>query len=310
VRLGLVLGEVATGLKRNVSMVISVILVTFISLTFVGAAILLQFQITQMKGYWYDKAQVTVSFCLPFDKAANCSGSEASQEQIDAVEATLTSDTLQPYIESYAFESHDDAYKNFQAQFGDTTLGEFTTPEGLPQSFRINLVDPDDSNQSALIAEALSNAPGVFSVDDQRKYLDQIFAVLNTASFAAVGLAGLMLIAAVLLIATTIRLSAFSRRRELGIMRLVGASNRFIQTPFILEGVFAAVIGSLLAGGAIVAIVQFFVRGFVSDALGPASTIALIGLDDALVVVPVLVVIGGVLAAASAGFAINRYLKV
>jgi cell division transport system permease protein len=131
--------------------------------------------------------------------------------------------------------------------------------------------------------------------------------VLNTASFTAVGLAALMLIAAVLLIATTIRLSAFSRRRELGIMRLVGASNRFIQTPFILEGVFAAVIGSLLASGAILALVQFFVRGYLSDKIG---SVALIGVSDGIVVVPILIVIGGVLAAASAGFAINRYLKV
>ena len=91
-------------------------------------------------------------------------------------------------------------------------------------------------------------------------------------------------------------------------MRLVGASNRFIQTPFILEGVFAAVIGSVMAGGAIVAIVQFFVRGYLVSAL--PSTTALIGLDDAAIVVPILIVLGGVLAAASAGFAINRYLKV
>jgi cell division transport system permease protein len=117
-----------------------------------------------------------------------------------------------------------------------------------------------------------------------------------------------MLIAAVLLIATTIRLSAFSRRRELGIMRLVGASNRFIQTPFILEGVFAALIGSLLAGAAIVVIVQVFVKGYLATTIGATTT--LVGLDDALVVVPILIVLGGVLAAGSAGFAINRYLKV
>jgi cell division transport system permease protein len=117
-----------------------------------------------------------------------------------------------------------------------------------------------------------------------------------------------MLIAAVLLIATTIRLSAFSRRRELGIMRLVGASNRFIQTPFILEGVFAALIGSVLAGLAIVGIVQFFVRGYLATAL-PLGT-SLVGIGDALVVVPILIVIGAILAAGSAGVAINRYLKV
>ena len=91
-------------------------------------------------------------------------------------------------------------------------------------------------------------------------------------------------------------------------MRLVGASNRFIQTPFILEGVFAALIGSVLAGGAIVAIVHFFVRGYLQTVL--PATAALIGLDDALLVVPILIVIGGLLSAASAGFAINRYLKV
>ena len=90
-------------------------------------------------------------------------------------------------------------------------------------------------------------------------------------------------------------------------MRLVGASNRFIQTPFILEGVFAALIGSVLAGGAVVAIVQFFVKGYLAETL-PTTT--LVGLDEAVIVVPILIVVGGVLAAASAGFAISRYLKV
>ena len=303
-RLGLVLGEAANGLRRNISMVISVILVTFISLTFVGAAILLQFQIVQMKGYWYDRAQVAVYFCTDSDVSENCS-EEATQEQINAVEAEMTSPTLEPFIEKYTFEDHDLAYANFQTYLGDSPAASFVKPEMLNEAFRVNLKDP--SNADVLI-ESLSSLAGVQSVDDQRKYLDQIFSVLNAASYTAIGLAVLMLIAAVLLIATTIRLSAFSRRRELGIMRLVGASNRFIQTPFILEGVFAALIGSVLAGGAVVAIVHFFVRGYLQGVL--PATAALIGLDDALLVVPILIVIGGLLSAASAGFAINRYLKV
>ena len=304
-RLGLVLGEAANGLRRNISMVISVILVTFISLTFVGAAILLQLQIVQMKGYWYDRAQVAVYLCTESEATGNCAEEEASPEQISAVEGLLNSATLKPYIEKFEFETHDEAYVNFQAQLGDSPVASFVKPEMLNQTFRVNLIDP--ANADVLI-ESLSGQPGVESVVDQRKYLDQIFAVLNAASYTAIGLAVLMLIAAVLLIATTIRLSAFSRRRELGIMRLVGASNRFIQTPFILEGVFAALIGSVLAGGAVVAIVQFFVRGYLLKVL--PSTTALIGLDDAALVVPILIVLGGVLAAASAGFAINRYLKV
>jgi cell division transport system permease protein len=116
-----------------------------------------------------------------------------------------------------------------------------------------------------------------------------------------------MLVAAVLLIATTIRLSAFSRRRELGIMLLVGASNRFIQTPFVLEGVIAAAIGAVLAGGAITAVVWFFVRNFLAERF---TGTAFIGMGDAAIVVPAVIVIGVLLAAASASIAIRRYLKV
>lgn len=302
---GLIMSEVANGLRRNLSMVISVILVTFISLTFVGAAILLQMQIGQMKGYWYDRAQVAVYLCTNVDTTGNCSQTEATQAQKDAVEAKLKSPSLSPYIKKYEFENHAQAYKNFQAQFSNSPIAGFVTPETLNESFRVNLNNPSDAD---ILIESLSGLAGVQNVEDQRGYLDQIFAVLNTASVTAIGVAVLMLVAAVLLIATTIRLSAFSRRRELGIMRLVGASNRFIQTPFILEGVFSALVGSVLAGLAIVAIVQFFVQGVLTRTLQTTTT--LVGLPDALLVVPILIVVGALLAAASASVAISRYLKV
>jgi cell division transport system permease protein len=305
VRLGLILGEAGNGLRRNVSMVISVILVTFISLTFVGAAILLQMQIGQMKGYWYDRAQVAVYMCTDVDDTGNCSQAEATKTQIDAVEALLNSPTLKPYIDKYEYETHEQAYQNFQDQLSGSPIASLVTPDVLNESFRVNLKNPDDAD---VLIESLSGQAGVQDVQDQRGYLDQIFSVLNAASATAIGIAALMLIAAVLLIATTIRLSAFSRRRELGIMRLVGASNRFIQTPFVLEGVFASVIGSVLAGVAIVGIVQFFVQGVLVQTLGTTTT--LVGLGDALTVVPILIVVGALLAAASASVAISRYLKV
>ncbi|MDH6180484.1 cell division transport system permease protein [Microbacteriaceae bacterium SG_E_30_P1] len=304
-RVGLILGEVANGLRRNVSMVISVVLVTFISLTFVGAAILLQMQIGQMKGYWYDRAQVAVYMCTDVDTTGNCTQTAATDAQIAAVQDQLDGPALSPYIERYEFETHEQAYENFQNQFADSPIAAFVTPETLNESFRVNLINPADAD---ILIESLSGSAGVQNVEDQRGYLDQIFSVLNAASYTAIGVAALMLIAAVLLIATTIRLSAFSRRRELGIMRLVGASNRFIQTPFILEGVFAALIGSLLAGGAIVAIVQFFVQGYLQSTLQATTT--LVGVSDAAIVVPILVIVGAALAAASAGVAISRYLKV
>ncbi|HEX4401458.1 MAG TPA: permease-like cell division protein FtsX [Galbitalea sp.] len=306
-RFGLVLSEAAQGLRRNVAMVISVILVTFISLTFVGAAILMQMQIGQMKGYWYDRAQVAIYFCTSIDNTGACTGSDASAAEIAAVKAQLDSTALKPYIKRVSFESHQEAYDNFKSQFAGSPLLAFTKPSMLNESYRVNLKDP---NQAEIIIEGTSSLAGVQDVEDQRAYLDQIFAVLNAASFTAIGLATLMLIAAVLLIATTIRLSAFSRRREIGIMRLVGASNRYIQTPFVLEGVFAALIGSLLAGGAIVAIVQLFVKDYLASPAVLGSTTTLIGPADAWLVVPILIVLGALLASLSASAAISRYLKV
>ncbi|RFA20334.1 permease-like cell division protein FtsX [Subtercola boreus] len=304
-RFALILGEVGTGLRRNMSMVVSVVLVTFISLTFVGAAILLQMQIGQMKSYWYDKAQVAVYMCTATSGGDNCANGEATADQIAAVDAQLKSPTLSPFIQQYYFETHEEAYEKFKQQFAGNDVAQYVTPDLLNQTYWINMVDPQ---QSAVLVESLSGQPGVDSVVDQRSYLEQIFSILNAASYTAIGIAILMLVAAVLLIATTIRLSAFSRRREIGIMRLVGASNRFIQTPFILEGVIAALIGSVLAGAAVWGVVHFFVQGYLQQAL-PFT--AFVNDNDALaIVVPVLIVLSIVLAAFSAKFAITRYLKV
>lgn len=303
-RLGLVLSEVGQGLRRNLSMVVSVVLVTFISLTFVGAAMLLQMQINEMKSYWFDRAQVAVYLCTEFATIGGCEQQAASPEQIAQVEAQLESATLAPFIDTYYFETQEEAYANFQDQFAGTAAAELVSPEFLPPAFWVDLVDVD---QSQILVDALGGLAGVESIEDERAYLDGVFDVLNASSITAVGIAALMLVAAVLLIATTIRLSAFSRRRELGIMRLVGASNRFIQTPFILEGVVAALIGSALAGVAIIAIVEFFVQGYLTQALPLTS---LVGLDEALLVAPVLLVAGALLAAVSANVAITRYLRV
>jgi cell division transport system permease protein len=302
-RLGLILAEVGSGFRRNLSMVVSVVLVTFISLTFFGAAILLQFQIAQTKGYWYDRAQVTVYFCTDVDLDAKCAQTEASKDQIAAVQQQLDGPTLKPYIKHVYFQTHEQEFKNFQEQFKGTSAAQLATPDILPQTFRINLKDP---NQSEVVIDQVHGMPGVETVEDQRSVLEPIFAIMNASSLTAIGIAALMLVAAVLLISTTIRLSAFSRRRELGIMRLVGASNRFIETPFILEGVLAALIGAVLAAGAVIALVKFFVQ----DYLGTHISGVTIGLRDAAVVAPILLVVGALLAAVSASVAIRRYLKV
>ena len=303
-RFSFVFSEMGIAIRRNLSMIVSVILVTFISLTFVGTAGLLQQQIGSMKTYWYDKAQVAIYLCTKTSPQEICPQGEASKDVQGTITKRLKSDTLAPYIDKYYFENHQQAYETFQKEFKDNSVAKYVTPEQLNETFWVNLKDP---NQAPIIIESFNGLAGVEEVKDQRTYLDQIFSMLNIASLAAIAIAGLMLFSAALLISTTIRLSAVMRRREIGIMRLVGASNFYIQLPFILEGVVAGVIGSLLSGAAIIGIVQFFVQGFLANQL-PFTTF--VGLGDALALLPGLVLVGAGLAAIAAATSIRRYLRV
>jgi cell division transport system permease protein len=302
-RANFVLTEIGVAIRRNLSMVISVILVTFISLTFVGTAGLLQQQIGSMKTYWYDKAQVAIYLCTKTSPQDVCPQGEASGDVQTTVKNRLDSETLKPYIEKYYFQNHQQAYETFQKEFKDNAVAKYVTPAQLNETFWVNLKDP---NQAPIIIESFNGLSGVEEVKDQRSYLDQIFSMLNIASLAALSIAGLMLFSATLLISTTIRLSAVMRRREIGIMRLVGASNFYIQLPFILEGVVAGVIGSLLAGGAILALVQFFVQGYLAQQLPFTS---FVGLADAAALIPALVGVGALLAGLAAFSSIRRYLR-
>jgi cell division transport system permease protein len=303
-RFSFVFSEMGIAIRRNLSMIVSVILVTFISLTFVGTAGLLQQQIGSMKTYWYDKAQVAIYLCTKTSPQEICPQGEASKDVQGTITERLKSETLAPYIDKYYFENHQQAYETFQKEFKDNSVAKYVTPEQLNETFWVNLKDP---NQAPIIIESFNGLAGVEEVKDQRTYLDQIFSMLNIASLAAISIAGLMLFSAALLISTTIRLSAVMRRREIGIMRLVGASNFYIQLPFILEGVVAGVIGSLLSGAAIMGIVQFFVQGFLANQL-PFTTF--VGLGDALALLPGLVLVGAGLAAIAAATSIRRYLRV
>ena len=302
-RLGLILSEAFTGLRRNASMVISVVLVTFVSLTFVGAAMLMQMQIGIMKDFWVDRAQVAIYMCTAISQAPTCTDGVATEEQLASVQEKLDGPALSPLIRDVRFEDSEEAYQNVIDLLGED-YASVITPDQLNETYWINLVD---QRQSDVILEAFRGTEGVEEVQDQLQYLEPLFSALTVATYIAVGIAALMLIAAVLLIATTIRLSAYARRRELGIMRLVGASNRFIQTPFVLEGVFAALIGSILASAAVIAGVHFGVDQYLRGRVEFVTT--WVGLEEAWLVVPVLILIGVVLSALSASFAIRRWLR-
>ncbi|MFP5347846.1 MAG: permease-like cell division protein FtsX, partial [Actinomycetes bacterium] len=201
-------------------------------------------------------------------------------------------------------ESKAEAYKRFKEQFADSpAIVDNVTEEQMPESFRVKLVDPE---QYQVISQYFAGRQGVEQVEDQRELLDTFFAVLNTLTVVALGFALVMVVAAALLIATTIRLSAFNRRRETGIMRLVGASSLFIQLPFLLEGVLAACGGAVLATVALWALLKFGV-GWLAENL---TIFTYVGTAELWTVAPVLFAVAIVLAGVSSLVTVSRYLKV
>ncbi|PFG36086.1 cell division transport system permease protein [Flavimobilis soli] len=303
-RLQFILSEIGIGLRRNLSMTISVILVTFVSLTFVGAASLLQMQVSKLKDDWYGKVEVTVLLCPTGSSKVQCASGEATPEQVSDLEALIASPELAPEIQEVWFETKEQAFESFQEYFSGQDWAEAIRVEDMQASFRIKLVNPENYQ---VVSDVLTGRPGVESVEDQRKIFDSLFLVLNRASVLAVGLAAVMLLAAVLLITTTIRLSALSRRRETGIMRLVGASNLFIQLPFMLEGALAAALGAVLAVGGLWLGVKYLVTDWLA---GEVSWVPLVGVGEVWTIAPLLLAVAIVLAAISSLVTLNRYTKV
>jgi cell division transport system permease protein len=303
-RLQFILSEIGLGLRRNVTMTISVILVTFVSLTFVGSAALLQGQIGKMKDQWYGKVEVSVFLCPQTSSAPTCAGGEVSDAQKQDIRAALDAPEVKPWVQKVYYESQQEAYKEFQKEFKDQFWASAATVNDMNASYRIKLTDP---KQYQVVADVVAGRQGVEDVQDQQKLFDKLFLVLNRATLLAGGLALVMLLAAVLLITTTIRLSALSRRRETGIMRLVGASTVFIQLPFMLEGAIAATVGALLAVGGLWLGVQYLVTDWLGRSV---QWIPYVTTQDVLTVAPLLVAIAILLAGISSLVTLSRYTKV
>ncbi|MDQ6911158.1 MAG: permease-like cell division protein FtsX [Actinomycetota bacterium] len=301
-RITFLLGEIGNGLRRNVSMVVSVVLVTMISMYLLGLGLLAQRQVDTMKDYWYDRVQVSIFLCVDKSLYPSCAGTATSEAQRNQIKAQL--EQMKPPVKDVYYESQAQAYQRFKDQFRNSPLGDQATERAFADSFRVSLSDPAKYD---VIASSFQGAPGVGKVQDQKQLLDKFFSFMNVVSWFAIALSVLMVICATLLMATTIRQTAFSRRRETGIMRLVGASNFTIQFPFIMETVVAAVLGAGLAMGLLWATVRYGISGYLSTAM---LDTAFIGVPDVIAVAPW--VVGGVvvLAMVTSGFTIRRYLRV
>ncbi|AKU16269.1 permease-like cell division protein FtsX [Luteipulveratus mongoliensis] len=305
-RLQFMLSEIANGLRRNASMIISVILVSMVSLFFLGSGLLAQRQVSTAKGYWYDKVQVSIFLCTAQSTdSPSCADGAVTATQRDQIRRDL--DSLKPLVEKVYFESSDQAFTRFQEQFRNSPYLGSIDKSAMPESFRVKLSDPTRFGE---VVSAFDGAPGVETVSDQRKVLDTFFNLLNVLSIGAVALAVIMLICSILLITTTIRQVAFTRRRQVGIMRLVGASSTVIYLPFVVETVLATMVGAALAIGLLWAMVHYGISGLFDNDPGGGGLVSLIGEHDVWLITPWLAVGGLVLAVVTSWITLRRYLRV
>ncbi|WP_277035228.1 permease-like cell division protein FtsX [Propionimicrobium lymphophilum] len=300
------LRETWSGLKRNLSMTISVIVTMTVSLTLFGLSVLTFAEVDRVKGRWYDKIEISVYLCAKDSASStaggNCEpGQDTSQVQRDLIRERLEAN---PQVEQVFYESKQDAYDEYRRTYADSPLLDSLTVEQMQDSFRLKLVDPQ--NYQGVVAEA-EKLPGVQNVLDMHEVLDPVFSVLNGLKWGTLGMSGLLLVAAMLQIGNTITMSAFTRRKEIGIMRLVGASNSYILLPFLLEALFAGLIAITISGISLLATYYFLI-----DQKAKVSIKALpwITWSDAWLAVGSVALLGVVLSIIPTLFVTRRYLKV
>ncbi|MCX4990556.1 MULTISPECIES: permease-like cell division protein FtsX [unclassified Streptomyces] len=301
-----VLSEIGVGLRRNLTMTFAVVVSVALSLALFGGSLLMSDQVNTMKGYWYDKVNVSIFLCNKSDAESdpNCAKGAVTSDQKKQILADL--DKMSTVVQKVAYESSDQAYKHYKEQFGDSPLASSLTPDQMQESYRIKLKDPE---KYQVIATAFDGRAGVQSVQDQKGILDNLFGLLNGMNWAARAVMAMMLVVALMLIVNTVRVSAFSRRRETGIMRLVGASGFYIQAPFIAEAAVAGLIGGGVACGFLL-IARYFIIDHGLALSEKLNLINFIGWDAVLTKLPLILATSLLMPALAAFFALRKYLKV
>ncbi|NIJ13848.1 cell division transport system permease protein [Saccharomonospora amisosensis] len=297
-RASFVFSEVITGLRRNVTMTIAMILTTAISLGMLGGGLLFVRTIDKMKVSYLDDVEVTVY--LTEDISAG--DKQCSADPCASLRQSLETNQA---VESVVYENRDEAYERFKRIFeGQPELVELARPEALPASLHVKLFDPQRSD---VVVQEYNGQPGVAKVDDQNKFLDRFFSLLNAGRNGTFIVALIAALAAVLLIANTIQVSAYTRRTEVGIMRLVGATRWYTQLPFLLEAVVAGVLGALIGVTGLVTLKYLVLDKILAATGGAIPKIELI--DVLFPVAPILIGVSVLISAFTGYITLRLYVR-
>lgn len=290
-RVKYVLNEVLVGLWRNVTMTIAMIITMSVSLTMLGASVLLYMQVDQMKDFYYGEIEVSIFL-----------REDVTDAQRNAINQAIDSNAL---VESKTYETREQAFEKFKVLWRDSPdFIESVGPDSLPESYRVKLKDPE---QYKAFADQMQGQQGIQDIVDQRELLNKVFDIFNSIQAMALVVAAVMALAALLLVGNTIQVAAYSKRREVAVMKLVGASNWFIQAPFVLEAVVAGLIGSIIGFVAL-----FVGKVVLLDGRLQALTNVLTPIPNGNVwlMLPLLAGVGAGVSAITAWITLRFYLKV
>jgi cell division transport system permease protein len=298
-----VLSEIWIGLRRNLTMTMALIVVVAISLSLLGTGLLFVKQVDRTRTYWQGKVELSIYLCVKTSPAPACQqNGPPTAAQRAAIDKQLAS---MPQVQAVYYVSQQQAYSEFRQDFSNEPALVQDTQEGdIPDSFEVKLKNPEADY--SIVSSAVSGAAGVETVVDEMTILDKFYKLLDGARNAVVIIALILLVAAILLVANTIRLSAFNRRRETSIMRLVGASNFYIQLPFLLEGTIAGLVGWAISAGLLVA-----VKSLMLDSLDQYFSFNVgLSVGDLIEVILISMVIAVLLCGVTSFLTLRRYLRV
>lgn len=288
--------EVGTNLRRNITLTLASILTVAVSLSLVGSALLIRQGVSNATERWNDGIEFIV-FMNP----------DVSEEQDAAVRSDLESS---PQVADFAYIDKEQAFEEFQELFADTPgMVESVTPEILPPSYR---VEPRDADAEAIVAlgQTFETKPGVREVVFAAETVKTFQRLSRILSFGILGVAVVLGGASLLLILNTIRMAMFARRREIQVMKLVGATNWFIRIPFMVEGLIQGFLGALVAVGAVVGLNSLF-RSQLDNADDLVLLQGIVVANSDVIGISVLVlVVGCLIGAAGSAFAVSRFLDV
>jgi cell division transport system permease protein len=294
-----VVREVLTGLRRNVTMTIAMVLTTAISLALVGTGLLAVRTIDRTEQLYSDRVEVQVALTSDISTA----DTDCSQPVCTGLRATLENS---PLVDSVRYESQQQAYERYKELFAGQSLAEVVRPQSLPATLRVKLADQEAG--AAAVRQAMTDQVGVRNVIDQRDVVAKLFDFLGGVRNVTFALALVQAVAALLLISNTVQVSAYTRRTEVGVMRLVGATRWYTQLPFLIEAVVTGLVGALIASAGLLAgkflFIDSLLSGIVSNGVVPPIEVA-----DIIWVSPILVMVGAGIAAVTGYVTLRLYVR-